>query len=288
MLHRIALICITLSLTVVGAFWLHLSTTLPATNSASSQQDVAPDLSSTKSYYDFALSTLGEANLEQIQQQVSRQAQHQTELTLSAELFDLYIQYKEALAELPALPSGQISPLDLEQLHLNISQLQQQFFTQQQIALLFTDENRLRELAIEKAWAAQSQLEPIQKQHLVDDKLLQMPDYIQDAEKNARFVNELHRLSSLDEQQRYARRVELVGEQGAQRLTELDQQRATFQQNLMAYLSTRDQLLNDGLHSDLEQQLADLKAEYFEVKQLKRVEALERLHDQGITVGNDS
>lgn len=288
MLHRIALTCITLSLTAVGAFWLHSSTTSTDTNIASSQQDIAPDLSSTKSYYDFALSALGEANLEQIQKQVSRQEQQQTELTLSAELFDLYIQYKAALAELPALPSAQISPFDLEQLHLNISQLQQQFFTQQQIALLFNDDNLLRELAIEKAWAAQNQLDPIQKQHLVDDKLVQMPGYIQDAEKNAKFVNELHRLSSLDDQQRHARRVELVGEQGAQRLTELDQQRATFQQNLMAYLSKRDLLLNDGLHSELEQQLSDLKAEYFEVKQLKRVEALERLHDQGITVGNDS
>ncbi|UPQ86979.1 lipase secretion chaperone [Vibrio sinaloensis] len=288
MLHRIALTCITLSLIAVGAFWLHSSKALPDTSSASSQQDVAPDLSSTKSYYDFALSALGEANLEQIQQNVSQQAQQQTELTLSAELFDLYIQYKAALAELPALPSGQISPLDLEQLHLDISQLQQQFFTPQQIALLFNDDNLLRELAIEKAWAAQSQLDPMQKQYLVDDKLMQMPDYIQDAEKNAKFVNELHRVTSLNEQQRYARRVELVGEQGAQRLSELDQQRATFQKNLMAYLSKRDQLLNDGLDSELEQQLAELKAEYFEVKQLKRVEALERLHDQGITVGNDS
>ncbi|WP_255199228.1 lipase secretion chaperone [Vibrio sp. JPW-9-11-11] len=284
MSYRIALVSVSLLLALIGAFWLHLQPTSPPIASSMSQQDIEPDLSSTKGYYDFALSGLGEINIEQVQHQVNQQAQRHTELSLSAELFDLYLQYKAALAELPPLPTGQIHALDLEQMHLSIRQLQQQFFTTQQITLLFNDENLLRELAIEKAWAAQSRLDSEQQRYIVADKLAQMPEYIKQAEKNAILVSDLNQVDSLDPPQRYTTRVELVGEQGALRLAELDQQRATFQQKLTDYLAKRDQLLNQALNQNIEQPLSELRSQYFEAKQLRRVEALERLHDQGVSV----
>ncbi len=76
----------------------------------------------------------------------------------------------------------------------------------------------------------------------------------------------------------------MVGEQGAQRLTQLSEQREQFSQHLENYLQQRSAVLeNTRLSQDEKnQQITQLRTQTFEVKQLKRVEALERLRDQSL------
>ncbi|WP_100753060.1 lipase secretion chaperone [Vibrio salilacus] len=251
---------------------------------APSQHDIEPDTSSEKAFYDYALSSLGERNIEQIQQHVSQQANSNDMVSITPELFTLYLDYKSALMQLDPLPSNSINALALEQLDIGILTLQRQFFTPQQIALLFADENHLRQLAIEKAWAAESSLSNEQQQQLLEDKLLTMPDYIQRAESNTQLLTQLSRLPEHNIQQRYTTSIELVGQQGAERLAALDKQRATFQTELTHYLAIRQQLLTSASITDssLQVQLNELRQQHFATKQLKRVEALERLYDQGL------
>ncbi|WP_038174470.1 lipase secretion chaperone [Vibrio pacinii] len=286
-MKKIALVSLVIALSVYFsaiAFFTEEPLVSAPITLAPSQYDIEPDTSSEKSFYDYALSSLGERNIEQIQQHVSQQANNNDMVSITPELFTLYLDYKSALMQLDPLPSDSINALALEQLDIGILTLQRQFFTPQQIALLFTDENHLRQLAIEKAWAAESSLSNEQQQQLLEDKLLTMPDYIQRAESNTQLLTQLNRLPEHNNQQRYTTSIELVGQQGAERLAALDKQRATFQTELTHYLAIRQQLLTSASITDpsLQVQLNELRQQHFATKQLKRVEALERLYDQGL------
>lgn len=86
-------------------------------------------------------------------------------------------------------------------------------------------------------------------------------------------------LESLDEQGKYLKRSELVGEEATQRLEALDKQRAAFEDSLEVYFAERNDVLNDSALSENEQQetIAQLRTEHFLPEQLRRVEAIERI-----------
>lgn len=249
---------------------------------ALSQADVQVDTATTKHFFDFSLSSLGEQDLDEIKQRISQRPSSDISLNDEEALFSAYLQYKQALVELEPLQTNQLSALDLEQLHLRILDLQFEYFTVEQIELLFTEENQLRQLAIEKLNIENSNLDPQQKRDLLEEQLSAMPKYIQTAENNHQLVKDLSSLSALDGQQKHIVAVELVGEAGAERLEVLDQQRASFQANMDSYLQHRDELLtSDSLSAqDKQIQITRLREETFDAAQLRRVEALERIHDQ--------
>ncbi|MDN3683476.1 lipase secretion chaperone [Vibrio sinaloensis] len=66
-----------------------------------------------------------------------------------------------------------------------------------------------------------------------------LPDYIKTTEQNNNLVADLISMDGLDEQQKLIVRTELVGENGAQRLAQLDQQRAQFQHTFDSYLEKK-------------------------------------------------
>lgn len=247
-----------------------------------SQSDVDVDTTTPKYFFDFSLSSLGEQSLDDIKKKVNNRASTESKLSNEEVLFATYLEYKEALAELEPLQVTQLTALDLEQLHIQILALQAQYFSDQEIKLLFEEENLLRQLAISKARITENDLDAEQKKSLLEDQLNNMPNYIQEAEKNNLLVVELNSVSKLDGQDKYIARSELVGEDGAKRLTELDQQRAAFQTTLDSYLESRDELLtsNSLSEQDKKLQIAQLREKSFDSTQLRRIEALERIHDQ--------
>ena len=72
-----------------------------------------------------------------------------------------------------------------------------------------------------------------------------------------------------------------MGEDAAQRLEELDQQRADFEGTLDIYLAERKDILDDAGLSQVERQetIAELRVAHFPSKQIRRVEAIERIWD---------
>ncbi|KOO16466.1 lipase chaperone [Vibrio xuii] len=249
---------------------------------AQSQADVEVDTTTTKHFFDFSLSSLGEQSLDEIKQRISQHTSSDINLNDEEDLFAAYLEYKQALAELEQLQTNQLSALDLEQLHLRILELQFEYFSEQQIEQLFAEENQLRQLAIEKLNIENSNLDPQQKRDLLEEQLSEMPEYIQTAENNHQLVNDLSSLSALNGQQKHIAAVELVGEAGAKRLENLDQQRASFQTAMDSYLQHRDELLTSDALSEQDKlmQITQLREENFDTTQLRRVEALERIHDQ--------
>lgn len=225
-----------------------------------SQGDIQADQSSPRDLLEFFLSGLGETSLPLIQQQVQRYEQENQGLLIDSSLFAQYVQYKAALSEL-TLPqaSGGLSTQEWWQLHQSLLDLQARYFSAEQQAL-FAEENRLRELAIEKRRIYEQYGQSEEAQRAWQALLLEQPDFIQRSEATAQLLPQLIQAGLGDAQQRYLARVALVGEQGAQRLAELDDLRATFEQQFQDYYQARAAILvRDELSaSELQTQIQQL------------------------------
>ena len=78
-------------------------------------------------------------------------------------------------------------------------------------------------------------------------------------------------------------REQIVGAEAADRLEQLDRERAQFAQRVEQWMSERAQLQNNaGLSSaDLALQIDTLRAQHFSAEELARVQTLERIADAG-------
>lgn len=268
------------SLISVGAVYLYQPQSAQ-TIKAHSQQDTTVDLSSQKDFFEYSLSSLGEQSLEEIKANVKAGESQSNSLGISAELFETYLAYKEALSKLEPFEGNSLSLMDLEQLNNAILSMQSEFFTDEQIAQLFDEENRLRQLAIDKLAIQETELDADSQQQMLEENLASQPEYIQQSERNNALVIELNQTSEMSAQEKYLARVDLVGEEGAERLQALDEQRASFNASLNDYLEKRAEIINNDFLGEEEKktEIAVLREQSFEQNQWRRVEAIERIHD---------
>ncbi|EIV8662731.1 lipase secretion chaperone [Vibrio parahaemolyticus] len=280
-MKKVALIAVPiLSLLGVGAASLYVSDS-PQSKMAQSQHDTAIDLSSQKDFFEYSLSGLGEHSLEEIQENIEESISQQNSLGIDVELFQSYLAYKRALSKLEPLEDTTLSLNQLQRLNEAILNLQLEYFNDQQISQLFDEENRLRQLAIEKLVIKTYEQDSDSQQLLLNQALSEQPEYIQQSERNNDLTRQLDQTALLSSQDKYLARVELVGEEGAQRLQKLDEQRATFEIELTNYLEKRADILDDEFLGREQKQLeiANLRKQSFETTQWRRIEALERIHD---------
>ncbi|MGY5728204.1 lipase secretion chaperone [Vibrio chemaguriensis] len=252
-----------------------------ASNHSQSQQDIAADVSSPKDFFEYSLSRLGEEDLDTIKAEVNDDTLAKQTLNIDAKLFQTYLSYKQALSALEPFEHKHLMLEQLTMLNEAILNLQLQYFNEVQIAQLFDEENRLRQLALEKL-TIKKQASDIESQtHLLNQALSEQPDYIRESERNNALAEQLERASQLDSQDKYIARVALVGDAGAQRLQKLDEQRASFETQLATYLKQRRDILNrDFLGQDEKQaEIIALRKQSFDAAQWRRIEALERIHD---------
>ncbi|EGQ7945540.1 lipase secretion chaperone [Vibrio parahaemolyticus] len=280
-MKKVALIAVPiLSLLGVGAASIYVSDS-PQSKMAQSQHDTAIDLSSQKDFFEYSLSGLGEHSLEEIQENIEESISQQNSLGIDVELFQTYLAYKRALSKLEPLEDTTLSLNQLQRLNEAILNLQLEYFNDQQISQLFDEENRLRQLAIEKLVIKTYEQDSDSQQLLLNQALSEQPEYIQQSERNNALTRQLDQTALLSSQDKYLARVELVGEEGAQRLQKLDEQRATFEIELTNYLEKRADILDDEFLGREQKQLeiANLRKQSFETTQWRRIEALERIHD---------
>ncbi|MHA7228909.1 lipase secretion chaperone [Vibrio campbellii] len=280
-MKKVALITLSVvSLVSVGAAYLYQPQSSHLIK-AKSQQDTAVDLSSQKDFFEYSLSSFGEKDLETIKATVNAGESQKNALGISFELFDTYLAYKEALSKLEPFEGGSLSLQELKRLDDAILAMQRTFFTDEQIAQLFDEENRLRQLAIDKLAIQAAKLDANTHQQMLEETLAAQPEYIQQSERNNALVLQLNQASRMDAQEKYLTRVNLVGEEGAQRLQVLDDKRAAFNTSLDDYLKKRAEILNNDFLGEEEKKLeiAGLREQSFEEKQWRRIEALERIHD---------
>ncbi|HCG8572958.1 TPA: lipase secretion chaperone [Vibrio parahaemolyticus] len=280
-MKKVALIAVPILLLLgVGAASLYVSDS-PQSKMAQSQHDTAIDLSSQKDFFEFSLSSLGEHSLEEIQENIEESISQQNSLGIDIELFQTYLAYKRALSKLEPLEDTTLSLSQLQRLNEAILNLQLEYFNDQQSSQLFDEENRLRQLAIEKLVIKTYEQDSDSQQLLLNQALSEQPEYIQQSERNNALARQLDQTALLSSQDKYLARAELVGEEGAQRLQTLDEQRATFETELANYLEKRADILDDEFLGREQKQLeiANLRKQSFETTQWRRIEALERIHD---------
>ncbi|HCH0722548.1 TPA: lipase secretion chaperone [Vibrio parahaemolyticus] len=280
-MKKVALIAVPiLSLLGVGAASLYVSDS-PQSKMAQSQHDTTIDLSSQKDFFEYSLSGLGEHSLEEIQENIEESISQQNSLGIDVELFQSYLAYKRALSKLELLEDTTLSLNQLQRLNEAILNLQLEYFNDQQISQLFDEENRLRQLAIEKLVIKTYEQDSDSQQLLLNQALSEQPEYIQQSERNNALTRQLDQTELLSSQDKYLARAELVGEEGAQRLQKLDEQRAAFETELTNYLEKRADILDDEFLGREQKQLeiANLRKQSFETTQWRRIEALERIHD---------
>ena len=246
----------------------------------SSQQDTEIDSASAKDMMEYFVSGNTELTLEEIRDNVANHHEQSQAAVAAEALFAKYLEYKSALTTLDVqFDTTSISAEDLRALNQALLDLQTQFFSESEISILFTHDNKMREIALEKLLLKQEGLEEQEYQQRLESYLSEQPDYVQSSHQNQVLLQQLSSSEVLDEQGKYLKRSELVGEEATQRLEALDQQRADFEGTLEIYFVERNDILNDPALSKIEQQetIAQLRTTHFQPEQLRRVEAIERI-----------
>ncbi|KPL96144.1 lipase secretion chaperone [Vibrio splendidus] len=245
-----------------------------------SQQDTEIDNASAKDMMEYFVSGNTELTLEDIRDNVAKHHEQSQATIVDEALFAKYLEYKSALTSLDVqFDTTSISAEDLRALNQALLELQSQFFSESEISILFTHDNRMREIALEKLLLKQEGLEEQEYQQRLESYLSEQPDYVQTSHQNQVLLPKLSSSKGLDEQGKYLKRNELVGEEATQRLEALDQQRADFDGALEVYFVERNDILNDSALSEIEQKetIAQLREAHFQPQQLRRVEAIERI-----------
>ncbi len=247
-----------------------------------SQKDTEIDVSSTKDVMEYFLSGIAETDLKSMANKVVRFSGHQGGSIIDKVLFEKYLDYKSALkgidisSNMVDLNSG-----NLQEIHQALLALQEQFFSKDEQQLLFEHDNRMRELALLKLQFKENSADRDDYQQKLQSELELQPDYVQRSHKNQVLLTQLSQANSLDSQEKYLNRAELVGEEAAQRLDTLDRQRESFSGTINTYISLRSDILNNVTLSSDEQlaSISELRSNTFPSEQLKRVQAIERIRD---------
>lgn len=249
-----------------------------------SQSDIEIDQSSARDTMDYFMTAMVDIDLNQVKENVSDFKNIEPNSVIDDRLFEKYLEYKSALEQMDF--SNNYSSLSIEELtelHELLMDKQAYHFTESEQELLFAHENRMRELAIEKLQLRQEYTDPVEFEKQWLEALSLQPEYVQQTQKNTLILTQLSHANSSDNQQKYLNRVEIVGESAAQRLSKLDAERAQFDKDFQQFITHRETILdNPNLSADQQaQEVALLRNDLFTEPQIKRVEALERIHDSG-------
>ena len=249
-----------------------------------SQSDTEIDQSSAKDTMDYFMAAMVDIDLNQVKENVSDFNNIAPNSVIDDRLFEKYLEYKSALEQIDFSNNySNLSIEELTELHELLMDQQAYHFTASEQELLFAHENRMRELAIEKLKMRQEYTDPIEFEKQWLEALTLQPEYVQQTQKNTLTLTQLSHANSLDNQQKYLNRVEIVGESAAQRLSALDAQREQFDSDFQRFITQRETILdNPNLSADQQaREVALLRNDLFTEQQIKRVEALERIHDSG-------
>jgi lipase chaperone LimK len=123
-----------------------------------------------------------------------------------------------------------------------------------------------------------------QKQARVKELETMLPEKIRQQRAAARVHDDLRateeemRASGASDEELYAVRSQALGDEAAQRLADLDERRADFTRRLREYRSEKESLDSTAMdEADKANALLTLRQSYFSEKEIRRVNALDKL-----------
>ncbi len=248
--------------------------------------------------FDYFLSAIGEEPLESILARLRAYIRHQLPPMAAGEaelLLDKYIAYKRGLDNVRQTQPASDGSIDVSAVRQQMQQVQalrRQFFTPEVIAAFFGDEDAYDRYTLDRLDVMQnSRLTAAQRAQQLAALEAQLPASIQESMKT---VNQYQNLESLTEDWKKRGgsaaelrqiRENLVGAEAADRLENLDRDRAAWDQRMSAWYGERAAILgNQSLsEADRQRQLAELRSSRFTADERLRVESLERMRDRGET-----
>lgn len=243
--------------------------------------------------FEYFLTQMGEKPLSSIDQQVR---QHLTAIltptaaTQAIDLWQRYISYRTAEGKLNVSTSPN-DPAHLQQVFDALYQLRQRYFSRTELDALFGDEMTYNQYTIDRVNIMQnSSLNATQKAQQLKQRFAQLPT---DLQKNLEDMNKLNDLRELTQQIKQNRgskaelqqmRQQLVGTAAAERLEQLDQNRAKWQNRVNDYLSQRNAILSSKqADQDKQAAISALRQRQFESEaERQRAITYEHLTDQNV------
>lgn len=248
--------------------------------------------------FDYFLSTLGEESLSVIELRLRAYIRHQLPATAAQQaeqLLEDYLALNRALSDLQAPADGDTSSTPdtatLRERLSSIQDLRRQYLPADVVDAFYADDDALDLLTLGRMDIVEDQtLSTTQKTQALSALEQSLPQHLQGV------INELNQhqqMSTLTEHLRrqggteaevYQLRESFFGADAAERLAQLDQSRQQWQARSTQWLGERDSLIarQDIDAADRQRQLDLRRRDLFEPAELRRIDALERLHDQGL------
>lgn len=246
--------------------------------------------------FDYFLSSLGEEDLDTL---VARlRAYFADNLPAAAALqanrtLEGYLAWRDNLASIEEVGGVPASQLDLQAVRLQQAEVQascSRFLDDVACEAFFAQQNISDNYGIERLAVLQDDnLDATEKARRLASLQAALPAPIQQQISDVSRYQELQLLTQSMQQQGgnsadlRTVREQIVGAEAADRLEQLDRERAQFAQRVEQWMRERAQLLNNGglSSADLALQIDTLRAQRFSAEALARVQTLERIADAG-------
>ena len=247
----------------------------------------------TRNCFEYFITQYGEKSIEQIRGDFKRyiqQGHKEPALSQILDLWQRYLDYRNALGQLQAPNLNQEDPQYYRSIFSSMQNLRKQYFSDYEIEGLFGTEDAYHEYTLKRmAVMDDKKLSEAEKARQLQELFKQLP---QDWQENLEQLNTLQDLRSLtaaikarggSAAEIRQMRLNLVGPEATQRLEQLDGQRSQWKSRVEEYLNARDQIMQSGMNDQAKQQtVKQLRGQHFQNPQEQlRLETFEQVHDQG-------
>ena len=242
--------------------------------------------------FDYFLSALGEEEEATIYARVESYIRHHTPEPAASQavtIFNQYVAYLKAIPDieknygnlqLQASKSGELDLNAIAQQRQEVASLRQQYFDKTTIEAFFGAEDNYDDYSIEMVRINQNeQMSEAQKQAARQDYVSRLPDgaiktnILQQANLNELMARtEQMKAAGASPEALYNMRRELVGAPAAERLAQVDQEDANFDQRFTQYEAQKAQLLSQSANPAAAQsQIEQLEQQLFDDAERKRL-----------------
>lgn len=246
--------------------------------------------------FDYFLSATGEESLESLLARIRAYIRHKLPSGPAAEaekLLDAYVSYKRGLENIQQAVAPGSQQIDISAVRRQMAEVQAlrtQYFSQEVITAFFGDEDAYDHYTLARMDVLQNkQLSASARAQQLAELERQLPTSLQESLKT---INQYQNLQALtqDWQTRNGSPAELrqireslVGPEAADRLENLDKERALWGQRMNAWLGERGSILSNINLSEQDRlrQVDIARQQRFQPEEIVRVQSLERMHDRG-------
>nr|WP_298111182.1 lipase secretion chaperone [uncultured Pseudomonas sp.] len=241
--------------------------------------------------FEFYLSALVEEPLELCLTRISLALAEQLQgaaLDQARDLLKRYLDFKIALVELHALPgavdaSGAYALDAIELRQQRLRDLRLQHFSAHEAQVFFQEEDSYDDYMLQRLKLAQDQsLDPAERQQALERLEQQLPEAMRQARQQATQQTQLYELTEQMKQDGasaealFQARAEVLGDEAATALAELDQRQAQWNSRLASYEEEREAIRQSGLSTqDQQAAVASLIERRFEPEERLQVQAME-------------